>query len=1625
MSHDAPGSSSRLTTRPRHSVRGSAECAVSTSSSDLPFHVRPGLQHSLSGSASSTGLGGRRDSSPSGAADPLGLQIVYSQAEDPAGDIVFVHGLGGSARKTWSWNRDNASFWPRWLAEDDLLSTFRVSTFGYNAKFKSSASNLDIIDFAKDLLFQLMTVLNAHGDHGRPIIFVAHSMGGLVVKKAYTLGKYDKKYSDVISNVRGIIFLATPHRGSQYAKILNNILSAIGTSRKAYVAGLGLQSAALQDINESFRKHGDDLLLFSFYETLKTSLSLTRVMIVEKDSAILGYPTEESLDMNADHRSICKYRDSLDPNYNKVKGVLATWARKILSDGELIRCPKCNLRILRDQILINPEPTLQERTDFDTAKRASQGHSIEDILGVINPDDDLGTRRLDSPRPGDWLFSKHDFRNWVQGGETDLTCRHFLLMGLPGTGKSVLSRSAIDYLKSLNHDVHYHFFNRTHQLKRTAVYCIRQLAFQLATCHMEFRVAILEMHRRTGISFNSQNNNFQSTWERLFEGILFQLHLKKPLFLVIDGIDESDAPSLLMSRIAAIQSKTSVRFFLTSRPLKGVPTKENFAIYFLQSSDTTSDMRGYVSKAVETALPGAKSVQNFVRDEILEKASGSFLWTRLVLEMLQESWHTEEDIVSALTQVPRGMSAMYNRMVDAIEEQGPRNCQLARQVLALMACSWRPLFVDELADALKPEFGVFINLELTITQICGHFVTVQQTESGRKDALLIHATAREFLLQGDEEITPWIDSKQAHEKMAQKCLTYLSDGRWRQDFGSLGSLRGHGADSCTDGHHASRLHAVSKDHPLLQYATCHWAFHLSKCPPDSFEIMETLKDFLLNHCLTWIEAVALSGNMIHLIRSARYLKAYARASRSDTQWIKLWATDFIRIASKFASNLVQSPPSVYQNIPPMCPKRSKIGETFGSRRIASLSVNGFPSETWDDCLASVVIDNDEFAGQVLASKSQFFILARSPGVVTIWDAETFEKTRALEHGEHVSKMVISRAGTLLATTAFSNSYVWDTASGNLLHRIPKSYYAIVRDLAFSPGEAKVLIAYDNCVLESVDLQSGRLSQTVAHLSQLEADYQGCPWREAISPDVTKVAMAWRGHPPLIWDLRSGQDSPPLKCRTRGPTDSLFYPEQLLWRPETGSLLILCADTNLFEWRVFIDDLLEYPHVKARDMAISSDGNLLLSSDHDGTLSVWTFPRLNLIYRLTNHGDPVTDVAFSSDNQRIYDIRYSGCNVWEPDALVRSDDYDMEETSSATGSMAMTEPTISSTASTNAMITAMSIGPDDKCFACGREDGSVIIHDAFEGNRVRKVFTHPAASAVVMISWSKSGKYLASCDESALVVVKRLQPKEDGKFAVFGVMESRSAEPVRQLVFSPDEGMLLISTSLKDRVLDLKGKTELYTISRASQQHRRYWVSHPQAPSCLLWLEENMAEAYDWATGSSNHDLQGDEVPRAKEQVEDSPNSCHCRSIVWSSPVDGGRHQVVAVSEGRHDFHGTADIQLVYLDAEGNCGNAASWRKLPLNFDGKVRLILGTIGNDLVLLGLLLRRDVATPSRGPHTRHSDGTGSSKTLLPSQRLVKYGHFTHGGCEWRGDIVLPQAGGCGDCEEWAEVLKSLKID
>ncbi|KAH8654873.1 hypothetical protein BGZ61DRAFT_312399, partial [Ilyonectria robusta] len=136
--------------------------------------------------------------------------------------IVAIHGLDTESPRTWEYKKkpEHGGGVVNWLADANMLPAAipeaRIFTYDWNANCFQDAPVKAILGHSDTLLAHLA---ESRGTGARPIIFVASCFGGLVLAEAVNrAAREGSPYRDVLMSIAGIIFLATPFRGSDAAQ---------------------------------------------------------------------------------------------------------------------------------------------------------------------------------------------------------------------------------------------------------------------------------------------------------------------------------------------------------------------------------------------------------------------------------------------------------------------------------------------------------------------------------------------------------------------------------------------------------------------------------------------------------------------------------------------------------------------------------------------------------------------------------------------------------------------------------------------------------------------------------------------------------------------------------------------------------------------------------------------------------------------------------------------------------------------------------------------------------------------------------------------------------------------------------------------------------------------------------------------------------------------------------------------------------------------------------------------------------------------------------------------------------------------------------------------------------------
>jgi pimeloyl-ACP methyl ester carboxylesterase len=186
---------------------------------------------------------------------------IASSAGAPRASVIFVHGLGGHAYDTWRRDiekkaGDDASFWPLWLAQD--VEGITVYTLAYEAPASNwLGTSMPLQDRAVNVLEVL---LSEPALKSGPIVFICHSLGGLIVKQLLLELQQQKDRrkdaKDLLNRVTQIVFAATPHTGSRHASLLDRLRFFAWPSTIART--LAANDPALRAINVAYRGLADE-----------------------------------------------------------------------------------------------------------------------------------------------------------------------------------------------------------------------------------------------------------------------------------------------------------------------------------------------------------------------------------------------------------------------------------------------------------------------------------------------------------------------------------------------------------------------------------------------------------------------------------------------------------------------------------------------------------------------------------------------------------------------------------------------------------------------------------------------------------------------------------------------------------------------------------------------------------------------------------------------------------------------------------------------------------------------------------------------------------------------------------------------------------------------------------------------------------------------------------------------------------------------------------------------------------------------------------------------------------------------------------------------------------------------
>ncbi|KAK7711789.1 hypothetical protein SLS64_005056 [Diaporthe eres] len=230
-------------------------------------------------------------------------------AKGPTAIIPLPPILGKDHKSAPSWARSGVRH---------EANTARVLTYDHG----DITPDRSLKTMADDLLSSICTE-TAGKIARRPLFFICHSIGGLVVKLALTQASRSSKFRSILEDCYGVTFFATPHRGSSYLSIsdfgisIQQLLHLSQPLTPRLRGELKLDHPPLLKIDDDFKQLSSEFQVWSFHETEDSGLSRNgfagptdipfKAPVTSMRSAILGVRHEKVYALQSTHANCASF----------------------------------------------------------------------------------------------------------------------------------------------------------------------------------------------------------------------------------------------------------------------------------------------------------------------------------------------------------------------------------------------------------------------------------------------------------------------------------------------------------------------------------------------------------------------------------------------------------------------------------------------------------------------------------------------------------------------------------------------------------------------------------------------------------------------------------------------------------------------------------------------------------------------------------------------------------------------------------------------------------------------------------------------------------------------------------------------------------------------------------------------------------------------------------------------------------------------------------------------------------------------------------------------------------------------------------------------------------------------
>ena len=452
------------------------------------------------------------------------------------------------------------------------------------------------------------------------------------------------------------------------------------------------------------------------------------------------------------------------------------------------------------------------------------------------------------------------------------------MIGMAGIGKSTIAQTFCEHLEEKNILCGSFFASRTSKETRDAGFIIPVIAYALARASPRIKVEVVKAIEDDPALTQPTYNNKNEQFKRLVDNPIMTAGMVDKV-VVIDALDECADLRVVSSFIELVLKRASeipLKIFIASRDEYQIRkafgprdvNREDYYLHEIENDVVENDIRIYLDKSL-ACIKGDDSEEwpsSSELSSLVERSGTLFIYAATAVRYITNGDENYKSRLSALVshgqksinKFETDIDSLYVQVLEKVrEKKEPDEVDQLRNLLSITIFLRNPLPMEAIKSlSLESSAHLYLSPLASVIHIPDPpGAVVAPFHASFPDFITDPKRCSPERFSSERSSFPALDTSEGHKLLTLKCLEQMNRSLKYNICEIPKEL------TMSHRNRANSSKNVGKISEALKYSCIYWAAHLAEVKTFDTVLIESLRIFLHEHLLHWIECLSMLSEL--------------------------------------------------------------------------------------------------------------------------------------------------------------------------------------------------------------------------------------------------------------------------------------------------------------------------------------------------------------------------------------------------------------------------------------------------------------------------------------------------------------------------------------------------------------------------------------------------------------------------------------------------------------------------------------------------------------------------------------------------------------------------------------------